>query len=533
MQLPRTTPTGHRARPGLAAAVLTAAVAVTVVAAGAPAVAAPVDGPIRDAGTAEVVAGSYIVVLKPGSGDVSASARTLASRAAGTVTHTYGTALRGFAVRTTEAAAKRLAVDPGVEFVQRDGVHSISGSQSNPPSWGLDRIDQKNLPLNQTFNYPDSTRQVTAYVIDTGIRFSHREFGGRAVSGRDTVDNDNDATDCQGHGTHVSGTIGGSTFGVAKSVRLVGVRVLGCDGRGSTAQVVAGIDWAAADAAGRTAVANMSLGGGVAPALDAAVSNAIGRGLQFAIAAGNGDFLGRPQNACSTSPARVPAAITVGATQIDDQKASFSNFGTCLDVFAPGVNIVSAWFADDNASRAASGTSMASPHVAGVAALLLDANPGLTPEQLRNTLVERATSNVVGNPGAGSPNKLLFLGGGGGTDPPPGCSGTNGNDVAIPDNSTVSSTITVGACNRSASASATVEVHIRHTWRGDLVIDLVAPDGTAYRLKNSSANDSADDVNATFPVNLASEAANGGWQLRVQDVFAADTGVIDTWTLTV
>jgi subtilisin family serine protease len=266
------------------------------------------------------------------------------------------------------------------------------------------------------------------------------------------------------------------------------------------------------------------------------VSNAVNNGIQFSLAAGNGDIFGNPQNACSTSPARTPNAVTVGATQSNDAKASFSNFGTCLDIFAPGVGVLSSWYTSDTATNTISGTSMAAPHVAGAMALILAANPSFTSQQVRDALVNNATPNVVTNPGTGSPNRLLFVGDGGTPPPPPppGCSGTNGTDVNIPDNNTnVFSDIAIGSCNRNASATTTVEVHIVHTYRGDLVIDLIAPDGTAYRLKNSSGSDSADNVNATYTVNASSEAANGTWRLRVRDVFSVDSGRIDSWTLTV
>jgi subtilisin family serine protease len=332
--------------------------------------------------------------------------------------------------------------------------------------------------------------------------------------------------------------VGGSTYGVAKGVALVAVRVLDCNGSGSTSGVVAGIDWVTAHAI-KPAVANMSLGGGADATLDAAVQRSIAAGVTYGIAAGNGNALGVAQNACSTSPARVPEAITVGATQNNDQKASFSNYGTCLDIFGPGVSITSSWNTNDSATNTISGTSMATPHVVGAAALVASANPTYTPAQVRDTLVNSATPNVVGSPGSGSPNRLLFVGNGGTPPPPPpppppaGCSGTNGTDVQIPDaGPAVTSSIAISGCARNASASAKVEVHIKHTYRGDLRIDLVAPDGSSYRLKTESY-DSAANVDTTYTVNLSSEAANGTWKLKVQDMYAIDSGNIDSWTLTV
>jgi subtilisin family serine protease len=440
----------------------------------------------------------------------------------------------------SEARAKRLAADPAVDYVQRDGIHSISGTQSNPP-WGLDRIDQRDLPLNQSYTYPDVSQQVNVYVLDTGVRFSHSQFsGGRATSGPDFVSNDNDSSDCHGHGTHVAGTIAGSTYGVAKSARIVGLRVLNCSGSGSTSGIVAAINWVTSQKNANPAmpaVANMSLGGGVDTALDNAVANSVASGVQYSLAAGNGDIFGNPQNACNTSPARTASAVTVGATQSNDAKASFSNYGTCLDIFAPGVSVLSSWYTSDTATNTISGTSMAAPHVAGAMALLLAANPGLTSQQVRDALVANATSGKVTNPGSGSPNLLLFIGTGSQPPPPPpppGCSASNPNNVNIPDNNTnVFSDVAISGCNRNASASTTVEVHVVHTWRGDIVLDLIAPDGTAYRLKNNSSGDSADNINATYTVNASSEAANGTWRLRARDVYRLDTGYIDSWTLTV
>jgi subtilisin family serine protease len=501
--------------------------------------AAAAEGKIREAGTAAVVKDSYVVVLKDSarlrSRGVPASVSDLVDRYGGRSGRTYSHALKGFEVTVGASAAKQMAADENVAYIQKNGIYTIQDTQSPTPSYGLDRIDQRNLPLSNSYTYSTTASNVHAYVIDTGIRFTHNDFGGRATSGRDTVSNDNDATDCNGHGTHVAGTVGGTAYGVAKGVQLVGVRVLDCAGSGTTAQVAAGIDWVTANAI-KPAVANMSLGGGIDSTLDNAVANSIASGVSYAVAAGNGDALGRAINACNTSPARTPNAITVSATNSSDTKASFANFGNCVDIFAPGVSITSAWYTSNTATNTISGTSMAAPHVAGAAALVLAANPSFTPAQVTSALTGAATTGVVGSPGTGSPNRLLFTGSGGTPPPPPppGCTGTNGTDVAIPDNgAAVTSTITISGCGRSASTTSSVSVDIRHTYRGDLVVDLLAPDGTSYRLKGSSSSDSADNVTATFPVNLGSEAADGAWRLRVQDVYSVDTGTINTWTLTV
>jgi subtilisin family serine protease len=283
-----------------------------------------------------------------------------------------------------------------------------------PATWGLDRIDQRNLPLSNSYTYPTGASNVTAYIIDTGMRLTHSQFSGRAVSGYDAVDGGS-ADDCNGHGTHVAGTVGSTTYGVAKLVRLVAVRVLDCSGSGTTSGVVAGIDWVTAHhMAGRPAVANMSLGGGVSSALDTAVANSIADGITYAVAAGNSNA-----NACNSSPSRVAAAITVGATTNADARASYSNYGTCLDLFAPGSSVTSAWFTSDTATNTISGTSMAAPHAAGAAALYLAANPTATPSAVRDALVNAATTGIVTNPGTGSPNRLLYTVDGGTSAPPP------------------------------------------------------------------------------------------------------------------
>ncbi|WFF05862.1 S8 family serine peptidase [Micromonospora sp. WMMD1076] len=512
---------------------LVGAAALTMLMAAAPAMAADRVGVIREAGGTTAVADSYLVVFKEASvtrSQIGDTARRLTGRHGGAVARTWGAALRGFEVRVDARAAARIAADPAVAYVQQNHTVSISATQTNPPSWGLDRIDQRNLPLDNSYTYPNTASNVHAYIIDTGIRTTHSTFGGRATWGTNTVDSNN--TDCNGHGTHVAGTVGGSAYGVAKGVQLVAVKVLNCSGSGTTAGVVSGVDWVTANAV-KPAVANMSLGGGVDTTLDTAVRNSIASGVTYGLAAGN-DY---GANACNTSPARTAEGITVGSTTSSDARSSFSNIGTCLDIFAPGSSITSAWNSSDTATNTISGTSMATPHVVGAAALVVGANPSWTPQQVRDYLVTNATSNVVTNPGNGSPNKLLYVVNGSTPPPPPpptGCTGTNGTDVAIPDaGPAVTSPIVISGCGRNASATATVAVSIVHTYRGDLVIDLLAPDGTSYRLKNSSGSDSTDNVNATYTVNLSSEAADGTWRLQVRDVYSADTGYLNTWTLTV
>ncbi|WP_367134867.1 S8 family serine peptidase [Saccharothrix sp. HUAS TT1] len=480
------------------------------------------EGRILGSDAPNAVKDSYIVVLKDMS---TSSVGTLSGKYQANVKHTYTSALRGFSATMTEAQARKLAADPSVSYVQQDGEVKISGTQTPTPSWGLDRIDQAALPLDNSYTYPNEGEGVTAYIIDTGIRFSHSDFGGRAVSGRDTVDNDNDAADCNGHGTHVAGTVGGTKHGVAKKAKLVGVRVLNCAGSGTYAGVIAGIDWVTANAA-KPAVANMSLGGGADATVDQAVRNSIAAGVTYGLAAGNDSGA----NACNTTPARTLEAITVGSTTNTDARSSFSNIGTCLDIFAPGSSITSAWHTNDTATNTISGTSMATPHVVGAAAVYLSANPAATPQQVRDALVNAATNGVVGNAGTGSPNKLLRLVGG--TTPPTGCPAkTNATDVAVPDLGTASSPIPVTDCAGKAGTAATVEVHVKHTYRGDLAIDLITPSGAVKQLKVQSGSDGADNVDATYTLNLSAENANGTWQLRVRDSYSQDTGYIDTWTL--
>lgn len=326
-------------------------------------------------------------------------ASDLATNHKGKIRHVYQHALNGFAVEMTEEDAERLSQDFRVKYVEEDGIVTADATQNNPP-WGLNRIDQRNLPLNTTYVYNWTGSGVRVYVIDTGIRTTHTQFGGRASNVFDAFGGS--GADCHGHGTHVSGTVGGSTYGVAKSSLLRGVRVLDCNGSGSNSGVIAGVDWVRLNHIA-PAVANMSLGGGASSAVDTAVNNLHNANVAVAVAAGNSNT-----NACNSSPARAVNAITVGSTTTTDARSSFSNFGTCLDLFAPGSSIPSAWFTSNTATATLSGTSMASPHVAGVAALYKQANPSASSTTIRNAIVNNATTNVVGNPGAGSPNRLLY-----------------------------------------------------------------------------------------------------------------------------
>jgi subtilisin family serine protease len=348
---------------------------------------------------------SYIVVLDESANSSDAAAEH-ARRFGATITNVYKHALNGYSALLPDRAVQGISRSPHVRWVEADGVATADTTQSNA-TWGLDRIDQRTLPLGGTYTYGSSGSGVKAYIIDTGIRFSHGDFGSRAITGFDAIDGSS-ADDCNGHGTHVAGTVGGSTWGVAKAVTLVGVRVLNCSGSGSWSQVIAGIDWVTGNhAAGTPAVANMSLGGGGNTSVDTAVANSIADGVSYAVAAGNGNFVGHAQDACRYSPARVANAMTIGATDKTDKKASWSNYGNCVDWFAPGVSITSAWYTSTTATNTISGTSMATPHTAGVAALHLSRNPSASPSAVRDALYGGTTKGIVTSSRTTN-NHLLF-----------------------------------------------------------------------------------------------------------------------------
>ncbi len=359
--------------------------------------------PIVRGDAATVIPGRYIIVFKPGiSADAVDQAVETARSLNGTVYYRYEAALVGFAAALSDQALNSLAKNPNIDYIEADQIVTIDASQPNPPSWGLDRVDQRALPLNSNYTYNFTGAGVHAYIIDTGIWITHNDFGGRASVAYDAVGDGRNGIDCNGHGTHVSGTVGGSSYGIAKGVTLHAVRVLNCSGSGTTSGVIAGVNWVTAHHTD-PAVANMSLGGGPSSSLDTAVRNSISAGVTYAIAGGNSN-----KSACNYSPARVTTALTVGATTSTDARASYSNYGACLDVFAPGSSITSAWYGSNTASNTISGTSMATPHVAGVVALYLQAHPSATPATVATAITSNATSGVVGNPGRGSPNLLLY-----------------------------------------------------------------------------------------------------------------------------
>ncbi|GHX70970.1 alkaline serine exoprotease A precursor [Vibrio cholerae] len=373
--------------------------------------------PLMKAASGKGIKNQYIVVLKQPatimSNDFQAfqqftqrSVNALANKHALEIKNVFDSALSGFSAELTAEQLQALRADPNIDYIEQNQIITVNpiisasanAAQDNV-TWGIDRIDQRDLPLNRSYNYNYDGSGVTAYVIDTGIAFNHPEFGGRAKSGYDFIDNDNDASDCQGHGTHVAGTIGGAQYGVAKNVNLVGVRVLGCDGSGSTEAIARGIDWVAQNASGPS-VANLSLGGGISQAMDQAVARLVQRGVTAVIAAGNDN-----KDACQVSPAREPSGITVGSTTNNDGRSNFSNWGNCVQIFAPGSDVTSA--SHKGGTTTMSGTSMASPHVAGVAALYLQENKNLSPNQIKTLLSDRSTKGKVSDT-QGTPNKLLY-----------------------------------------------------------------------------------------------------------------------------
>ncbi|MGW6710531.1 S8 family peptidase [Streptomyces sp. NPDC054956] len=487
--------------------------------------AAPAEGSVLYAGASNAVPGSYLVVLDPArAGARTALGRSVVERHGGTIGRTYDSALSGFSARMTERQARRVAADPAVARVAQNRRLRLDSTQPSPPSWGVDRIDQRRGPLDDSYTYPDSAGQgVTAYVIDTGINITHQDFGGRASYGYDAIDEDFEADDSHGHGTHVAGTLAGTTFGVAKRAKLVAVRVLDWYGEGTTEQVVAGIDWVTRNAV-KPAVANMSLGGDPDDVLDAAVRGSIASGITYAVAAGNQGI-----DASGHSPARVSQALTVGAVGDHDARSPYSNFGPLVDLFAPGDSITSAVYWGDDWSTVMSGTSMATPHVAGAAALHLAGHRTDTPAQVAAALTASATTGAVLDAGPGSPDRALYVGGV--PNRVPGKRFANTADFPVGDLETVESPITVSGVPGSAPASLDVELYFKHPDSGTLRVDLIAPDGTVYPVKDEYTGWGESDLVGLYSVDASSETAGGVWKLRVFDAFAGYTGYLDGWAL--
>ena len=484
----------------------------------APAAGAAPDDPVRS---------TYIVVLTD---DVTPArvpevAQQLASAHDGALGHLYQHALKGFSVELTRGQAIALARNARVASVEADQPVEAFVTQS-PATWGLDRIDQRDLPLSNSYTYNQNGQGVHMYVIDTGVLGSHQEFSGRMGNGYTAISDGRGTTDCNGHGTHVAGTTGGTTYGVAKAVTIHPVRVLGCTGSGTNSGVIAGVDWVTANHV-KPAVANMSLGGGASTALDSAVQNSIAAGVSFAVAAGNDN-----QNACNFSPARAANAVTVGATTSTDARSSFSNWGTCLDVFAPGSSITSAWYTSTTATNTISGTSMASPHVAGALALYLQTNPTASPATARNALVGQATSGKVTSPGTGSPNLLLYsvFGGGGGGD----TTAPTTSITAPANGATVSGTTTVSANASDNVGVSRVELYVDGSLAGT---DTTSPYSFAWNttaVANGShslqtrAFDAAGNAGSSAVVNVTVSNTSSGGELIVNGGFE---GSAASWTL--
>jgi len=561
----------------------------------------------------------------------------LAIKASGSLERTYTSAINGFVLKSaSKKAVEIMSKDDRVAFIEQDQRVSIEATQNNA-TWGLDRIDQANLPLNNTYIYDQNGSGVNAYVVDTGVRTSHNQFGGRASSGFTAINDGNGSNDCNGHGTHVAGTVGSSTYGVAKNVNIVAVRVLDCAGSGSNSGVLAGIDWVK-DNHVKPAVANMSLGGGSSTALDNAVNAAVAAGVTMVVAAGNEN-----QNACNVSPARAANAITVGSTTSSDRRSSFSNYGSCLDIYAPGSSITSTWYTGNSSTNTISGTSMAAPHVAGVAALYLDDNPNASPAQVQAAIESASIANKVSDARTGSPNLLLNNDFGGGTPPPPppptggtlsngvaktGLSGstgsqtnftlsvpagatnltfnmsggsgdadlyvkfgsapttssydcrpyiggnnescpisnaqsgtyyvmvvaystysnvslvgsytassgggqslfTNNSNVNIPDNNPTGATSNINVTRNGNSNTIKISYNIVHTYRGDLKVEIFAPNGASAVLREPSGG-SANNIVDSNTLNAGSTPANGVWRLKVIDNAGADVGYINSWSI--
>ncbi len=362
----------------------------------------PSGGASHPFGQSRAIADRYIVVFEDSVANPAAEAAGIARAAGGQLHHTYSAAIKGFAATLPAAALQGLRNNPSVDYIEQDQTVSLSADVQSSATWGLDRIDERARVLDRSYHYNSTGSGVNAYIIDTGIRGDHVEFTGRMRIGTSTVSDANGTNDCNGHGTHVAGTVGGTTWGVAKQVTLTPVRVLDCRGSGTWSGVIAGVDWVAKNRV-LPAVANMSLGGGKSSSVNAAVAGAVANGVTMVVAAGNSNA-----NACNYSPASEPSALTVGATTNTDARASYSNYGSCVDLFAPGSSITSAWSTGATAVNTISGTSMASPHVAGVAALVAQANPNVTPAAIGNFIVTNATVGLVVSEGSGSPDLLLY-----------------------------------------------------------------------------------------------------------------------------
>jgi subtilisin family serine protease len=484
--------------------------------------------------------GSYIVVMRS-SDDLDVEEAEI-SKSGGRTEKRFSRAINALSVKVKHSEAARIRNNPKVLFVELDQPVYALDTQNPTPSWGLDRIDQRALPLNSTFTATAKGAGVDAYIVDTGILSTHSDFTGRMGAGYSAINDGNGTNDCNGHGTHVAGTTAGTTHGIAKSATLIPVRVLGCTGSGTNSGVIAGLEWIISHhTAGTPAVANMSLGGGASAALDLAVQNVINDGVVMAVAAGNDGL-----NACNYSPARAVNAITVGSTTTTDARSSFSNTGTCVDIFAPGSLITSSWIGSSTAITTISGTSMASPHVAGVAAVLIGRYPTSTPAEIATMLRTSATPNVVTSAGTGSPNYLLYLDPLGGpiVAPPPvtpvAPSAPTGITIT-PSSGSLSVRFTAGAAGTSPITSYKYSVNGGTTWATRQTGTTASPivitgltNGTTYSVSIravSLAGDGAAStaVSATIPVapsapTIGTSTANAGRTATVRWTLGANGG---------
>ena len=427
------------------------------------------------------IPGDYIVTLRDDAGDAKTVARSMAGLHRGALKHLYKSALKGFSIQNiSEATAEAIARDPRVVRIEADQIMTAIGTQT-PATWGLDRVDQRSQPLDNSYTYNNAGSAVTVYIIDTGINFTHAEFGGRATTGFDAVTPGGNAADCNGHGTHVAGTVGGTTYGVAKNVKLVAVRVLNCEGTGPISGIIAAIDWITANRI-LPAAANMSLGGGLSATLNQAIARSVAAGVTYAVSAGNS-----MADACSGSPSSEPSAITVGATSNTDTFWSLSNFGSCVDINAPGVDITSAWYSSNTATKVMSGTSMAAPHVAGTAALYLSANLSATPAEVASALTGNATQGAITSIPAGTVNLLLytaFIGAGAPPTPVLTASFTkvcSGLTCSFTNTSTNTSITTTYQWNFGDGSAIVTTTNATHTFaaRRSYTVRLTATDGAA------------------------------------------------------
>lgn len=439
----------------------------------------------------DAISGQYIVVLKADTSQAEATKSHQAVKADGGKVKNVYRNLNGYSALLNQAQLDEVRGDARVEFVQQDHLVTTSDTQTGA-TWGIDRIDQRDRPLSGTYEYSATGLGVRAYIIDTGLNGSHGEFTGRTATGYTAINDGNGTTDCNGHGTHVSGTVAGTTYGVAKKATVIPVRVLDCQGSGSNSGVVAGMDWVAGQSAGPK-VANMSLGGPADSATDSAINRMVAAGVTVAVAAGNED-----QDACNVSPSRAASAITVASSTSSDARSSFSNWGSCVDIFAPGSSITSAWTGSTSATNTISGTSMASPHVAGAAALYLQGNPTASPATVTSALVNNASTGKISDL-KGSPNRLLFTNPSGGTTPPP-----TGDKVT----------------NGTFEAGAT-------GWSGDTAVigsgTYPAFAGTLKAWLNGYGSTSTETINQTVAIPSTATSATLTFQLRVDSAESGST----------